>query len=1403
MGQEYKIINQVTTTDGSIVETSSDLISTSAITANFSGVTADSLTGNTIHGDGAGITNIDLNNTTGSLPLSAYTGGYIQNTIIVGKSGATNFTSVKAAIDSITDASISNRYGILVHPGIYVEDTITLKEFVDIEAYTSNSVIIEVNATSKNCVNVVGNVTLNGLIFRGSTDSGKTIFNISTDMGMGKVCTIIRCTAGNTYSILNSSLTAGTFGIVAFEGITGSYGNGFTTGFDIHGDGFMIVSMADSKNSVSNVMDDYIHISGANNKVILTNFGVLVQSVFGGALTNFIRCYSGATIEVVSVAVDGCGTGINNEDLGSGCSLKLNDVNLINTTMDLDIKSSDSTGNYFGTNDYVKTYINPLSSFYIVNKDLKVITVANKGGDFSSISTAVDYITGASETNIYQIRVGAGIFIEPLIDLSAKPYVSIVGASIQTTIVIPDSNVHNIFNVGTNNEISFLTIMSAGTGYVGIAAIDGGDFSQVHKVTFIDCDTCVKITSVSQDTVTYLEYVDFNGVMSYGLYIEATNGFNTTVNAENFYTFPTVSGFTSAYVTGIGSQLIINSAGIYGSESPNTISYGNTGIECQNGANIVMVANEVTGFNIGLLNNNTGSGCTISIAGTIFANNAIYDIDILSPFTTGGMIGSMDLDKLNINSLSTFTPFFTNRTTTGGAIVIGDLYQGANKAELVNLSKMVKAEAAMGVSTGGLLTEVSGLTIGVSAGDGYLYATGDFIKEVIWSATTLTIPSGTTKYISVDENAVVSANASKGDGVHNILLGSVYASTARIHYIENTPLSINLLGNRTTNFINEAFGVMYTTGSRVTENGTRQLNITSGERYYNLNEFISTGGTPVFFEEHWRNGDGTFRHGATTATTVQNNVYNPSSGLTAMTAGYYAKHSLYVTGEGDYEQYLLVYAQAQYSGLTEVVASNLPIPPTEFVDSTCIIASIITKEGATNIVQITDERPMASFNASNLSSTLIHGNLQGLIADDHQQYLLASGTRVMEGNLNLGTHNIISAGTINSVTIETHASRHLPNSGSDALTMGIPVDISNSSNADGIANSIARSDHRHFHGSISGGSTHSTVTTSIAGFMSAADKTYIDSVPSLLSNKANVSGQTFTGNITAPTISATTYSNLPTDIRVTGGTYNFGIITFTNNTGGTFTVTGLSTPFTGGTVTGATILTNGLTTNTISATTYSNLPIDIRVTGGTYSTGTATFTNNTGGTFTVTGFNTSTGSAFTGGTVTGATIFTNGLSTNTISATTYSNLPTDVRVTGGTYSSGTATFTNNTGGTFTVTGFNTSTGSAFTGGTVTGATIFTNGLTANTISATTYLNIPITPATFTGGTVNGATIFTNGLTANTITATTISASTIMSGTTNIGSLFLKTEAFSGLAKITVSNTAPSSPIIGDLWVDTN
>lgn len=139
-----------------------------------------------------------------------------------------------------------------------------------------------------------------------------------------------------------------------------------------------------------------------------------------------------------------------------------------------------------------------------------------------------------------------------------------------------------------------------------------------------------------------------------------------------------------------------------------------------------------------------------------------------------------------------------------------------------------------------------------------------------------------------------------------------------------------------------------------------------------------------------------------------------------------------------------------------------------------------------------------------------------------------------------------------------------------------------------------------------------------------------------------------------------------------------------------------------------------------------------------------------------------------------------GLTVNgTLSATTYLGLPTDIRVTGGTYSNGTTIFTNNTGGTFSVTGFSTgATASAY----VTGFTYSNNNLTIK--QSTGDLNVLVN--TMTGLTVNGNITYTGQTnnpvyTAGTVTSTFIpnwnnsniqtvilsAATTSISGGTNI------------------------------------
>jgi len=247
----------------------------------------------------------------------------------------------------------------------------------------------------------------------------------------------------------------------------------------------------------------------------------------------------------------------------------------------------------------------------------------------------------------------------------------------------------------------------------------------------------------------------------------------------------------------------------------------------------------------------------------------------------------------------------------------------------------------------------------------------------------------------------------------------------------------------------------------------------------------------------------------------------------------------------------------------------------------------------------------------------------------------------------------------------------------------------------------------------------------------------------------------------------------------------------------------LSNGFTGGTVSGSTNFISGLTANTISATTYQNLPKDIFVTGGTYSAAASTliFTNNTGGTFNVSGITSST--TFTGGTVSGATSFISGLTANTISATTYFNLPVtaDTFVTGFTLSSNTITLTQNrTDGysAFTIslsayTGSSTSVSGAFlplSGGTVSGNTIFTSGLTANTISATTYQNLPNTLYTGNGVLSGDRIVDLSGRTLNFSSSTSANNLVLSGGSVGIGTATPSASALFELSSTTKGFLGP-------------
>jgi hypothetical protein len=326
---------------------------------------------------------------------------------------------------------------------------------------------------------------------------------------------------------------------------------------------------------------------------------------------------------------------------------------------------------------------------------------------------------------------------------------------------------------------------------------------------------------------------------------------------------------------------------------------------------------------------------------------------------------------------------------------------------------------AMGLESGGVLTSGGGFVVDVASGTGF-FANGVPVQKFTWSATSITLSANVNNYIYFNNNQILTANASFPDTTQNILLGRVVTNSSGIDFIDATPMTMTHYGNLNDNMVRQAFGAVYDAGSIVTENVTPlKLNVSAGNFYYGSNGFSPSGGSGLAFKTYYQNGSGGWIEGS--ASTVDNANWDPGTGtLSALTAGYYAKHALYVVGSGANEQYLFVYSQVQYQKLVTAETGPVPTPPSFFSGSVVCIAAIIVQQGATSLAsggEIQDARPTLTYKAPSQTAVTVHANLLGLSSDDHTQYLLVNGTRAMSGNLNLGSNNINSVATLNATTV--------------------------------------------------------------------------------------------------------------------------------------------------------------------------------------------------------------------------------------------------------------------------------------------------------------------------------------------------------------------------------------------------
>lgn len=125
--------------------------------------------------------------------LSAYGG-----VVVVAKSGG-NYTSIKAAYDSVVNPSSTNRWAVLVYPGVYNEDPIDLRPYVDLvpigTRFSTKIVANDINVALFTGTGI-GPMMVQGLVLSGVTDNAAVLNNSATTAIAVNDCQIVDCKYG-------------------------------------------------------------------------------------------------------------------------------------------------------------------------------------------------------------------------------------------------------------------------------------------------------------------------------------------------------------------------------------------------------------------------------------------------------------------------------------------------------------------------------------------------------------------------------------------------------------------------------------------------------------------------------------------------------------------------------------------------------------------------------------------------------------------------------------------------------------------------------------------------------------------------------------------------------------------------------------------------------------------------------------------------------------------------------------------------------------------------------------------------------------------------------------------------------------------------------------------------------
>lgn len=835
-------------------------------------------------------------------------------------------------------------------------------------------------------------------------------------------------------------------------------------------------------------IENYFTFNHSNDAIIVSglNSALLAHAceLSGDGSGNGLVVSNGAVVNIRSMAIIGYANGFYVPNDATTPNIKMSGVIFTDCTFNINILNPLCAGFYSGGfSEYIKTIIPKVAPFFINGQDQQIITVAKKGGNFSSVVAALAAITDNSSLIRYNISIGPGIFVETQIVM--KPYVTLTGFSPSTTILAAHPSIAGLpFVTGARySSVTRLALGCADYAFPPSYLVEflGDPLGQHFRCDFVVLDSSLDLIHIGSTLgpcifiMGVASVINMSAPFRRGFYIEDSGPSNypITFSIDNI-----LWGADATGVTNFTEMFVIKSfkspsavQNIFGAVTNSTFGtnwYGpaGKGFCLIGGVYVVVETCLFGGLNLAVEVQSSSEPTFMILTNSTISNNTA-DILVSSAVAFGTISVNATLSKVTIDPASNFGIQIAD--AAGGIAFGGDMYQGVVWNQLTNISEQIQHASTTGIINGQTsLVGAGGLNISIGSGTGYVFIgpiTSNHLKYISWAANpTFALPDNALSWLYVDETGTIGFTASDPDPIANVILGAVKTYGGSITYIQEAGHVLNNLSSNIDDILRDTWGPVVRNGCLASPGsavGERAVQVSSGFYSLGVSQYPPVGGDNVSMIGYY---------GGSVETAPFTNIplmWDNAGVLTAIGAGMWVKHSVYILSSlTGVTQYFFVYGQQEFATELDAQVGGIPTPPPTFTANMCPVAGVIVTDTDPSsplaASRFRDIRPTLGFRSEGATASADHNSLLNLtVGNAHPQYFRVDGTSLMTGDINLGTQNIFGSGgnLLNGVDLLAHASRHLPG-GADALATAAPVGVG-AANAIGVAASFARSDHVH------------------------------------------------------------------------------------------------------------------------------------------------------------------------------------------------------------------------------------------------------------------------------------------------------------------------------------------------------